>query len=89
VRILRAELRPLISELRIFDDDKSHGEPYKLGCAVRYINETEIEIRLLDKKITKDAWIAVIEECKRHGIKRIMAIRYRFGKPVEKWIEVE
>jgi len=56
---------------------------------IRFINQTEIEIKLLDKRITKDAWIAVIEECKRHGIKRIMAIRYRFGKPVEKWIDVE
>ena len=86
---MRAEIRPLISELRIFADGKSHGEVYEIGCMIRFIQEDEIEIKLLDKRITKDAWIAVIEECKAHGIKKIMAIRYRFGKPVEKWIEVE
>ena len=86
---MRAEIRPLISELRIFADGKTHGEGYEIGCMIRFINPTEIEIKLLDKRITKDAWIAVIEECKRHNIKRIMAIRYRFGKPVEKWIDVE
>jgi hypothetical protein len=86
---MRAEIRPLISELRIFDDDKSHGDPYEIGCSIRWINETEIEIRLLDKKINKDAWIAVIEECKAHGIKRIMAKRMRRGQETEKWIEVE
>ncbi len=86
---MRAEIRPLISELRIFADDKKHGDGYEIGCAIRFISHDEIEIRLLDKRITKDAWIAVVEECKRHGIKRIMAKRYRFGKPYEKWIDVE
>jgi hypothetical protein len=86
---MRAEIRPLISELRIFEDGKSHGERYEIGCNIRYISETEIEIRLLDKKVSKDAWIAIAEECRAKGIKRVMILRYRFGKSHEHWIEVE
>lgn len=86
---MRAEIRPLISELRIFDDDKGYTDPFEIGCAILFLSPQEIEIKLLDKKINKDSWIAVIEECKRHGIKRIKALRYRFGKPHEHWIEVE
>jgi hypothetical protein len=85
---MRAEIRPLISELRIFADDKHHGEPFEIGCAILHLNQEEIEIKLLDKKMGKAECLAVVEECRRLGIKRIKAVRYRDGQPYDKWINI-
>ena len=86
---MRAEIRPLISELRIYEDGKADPDSYEIGCLVYHMNKEEIEIRLLDKPIKKDSWIAVVVECQRLAIKRILAVRARFGKKFQHWIDVE
>lgn len=89
----RAELRwvtETIAKLRVWEDEnKGWSNPYYLGAFVELIGHRTIEISLLCKPIKRAHWFAIIKMCKREGIKKILAKRFRQGVEREHWIEVE
>lgn len=85
-----AEFEHISSLIRVWPEGQKYGDPY-WGIAIRQINKYEVELLLQQQKITIDIWKAVIEVCKKEGIKRILAVTYPNGSednPKHKWIEV-
>jgi hypothetical protein len=86
---MKAQINHLISQLRIFEsNDAKYGEPYAISAIIKWIDSESIEISGLDRAITIPAWKAVLKLCQEMKIKRVLAVRYRNGVPVDRWIDV-
>ena len=74
------------------DDSHGYGDPYDWCGGVVFRAPDEIEIGPYEKKITPSVWKAIIRECQRLGVKRILATTYPDGRRGEKrlrWIDVK
>ena len=84
---------PKAGDLRVWiNDDHGYGDPYDWCGGVVFRTPDEIEIGPYDTKITGQVWKAIIRECQRLGVKRILATTYPRGKDGEKrikWIKVK
>ena len=79
-----------IGKLRVWNrDDQTYGDPFAHGLWVEVIGDRFIEISLLDKKVKRSHWIAIIKMCKRDGIRRILAKRFRKRVEQDHIIEVK
>jgi hypothetical protein len=86
---VKVELTHRISEIRLWvDNNAKWGDKYQIFLEVVWLNQTDVEFVGLTEKITKLHWNDIIECCERHGIKRILAKRFRLGVPYDHWIEV-
>jgi hypothetical protein len=78
-----------IGKLRVWNsEEKTFGDPYYLGAMVVMVGYRAVEISLVDKKIRKNHWTAIIRFCRREGIQTIVAKRFRRGVECEHFIEV-
>lgn len=78
-----------IGKLRVWQrEDQTYGEPFYIGVFVEVVGDRMIELSLLDKKIYKKHWKAIIKMCKRDGFRRILAKRFLKGVERDHLIEV-
>ena len=87
--MMRAELEHVTSWLRVWQDGDQYGDPYEWFVGVRWLNRTEIEICGQTEKLTQGIRNAVIQVCKEHGIKRILAVTYPSRVRTVTWIDVQ
>jgi hypothetical protein len=83
-----ARIEPLTGIIRVWVDTAKYKEPYEWCATVRYIQQDIVEILGYTKKVTPSIWKAVIKECQRRDIKKILAVSYPHGVRKEKWIMV-
>lgn len=83
-----AGIEHLSGVIRVWQDGRKYGEPYEWCASVRYITRDTIEILGYTTKVTPSIWKAVITECQRLGIKKIIGVSYRDGQRREKHITV-
>lgn len=84
-----AEIEPLSGVIRVWSDGGKYGDPYEWSASVRWLSRDGVEILGYTSPLTREVWRAIMATCNRSGIKRILAVRYRAGLRVEKWIDVE
>jgi len=89
VDVKYAEIEPLSGVIRVWPDGNKYGDPYEWSASVRWISRDAIEILGYTKPITREVWRAIIATCSKNRIEMILAVRYRAGLRVEKWIDVE
>lgn len=47
---------PLVSLIRIFEKDKKFGEPYLWSCVLLYYGNDVVEIKGVDRTVTREMW---------------------------------
>lgn len=88
---MHAEFEHIASLLRVFDDDKKYGDPY-FGLAVRWLNKTEVELELQQKKLTPAIYRSIIAACEEIGVERFLVRTFprgSRGKERIRWVEVK
>lgn len=83
-----AEIEPLSGVIRVWADGGVYGDPYVWCASVRWLSREDVEILGYTNPVTRGVWRAVMNTCNKSGIKRILAVRYRAGQRIEKWIDV-
>lgn len=85
---MKASIEPISGVIRVWVDGCVYGDPYEWVATVRWLNRTTIEILGYTTKVTPSIWKAVIKECQRLGIEKILATSYKDRVKREKWITV-
>lgn len=86
---MRAASTPLCHELRVWSNDAAdYGDPYQWCALLTWLTPTEAKVSLVNKPVTREIWMAVIEECQRLQIERLHIVRYRRGQRVQRCIDV-
>ena len=62
--------------------------PMNGSLSVRWLNRTDVEIFGYNSPVTPSVWRAVRRELQSWKVNRVLAVRYRDGERVEKWIKV-
>lgn len=87
---MHAEFEHLTSVLRVWDDDKKHGDPY-WGVAVRWINQQDVEIMLQQQPLTPAIYRTVMQAMAKAGAQRLLIRTYPTGADgpeVSRWRDV-
>jgi hypothetical protein len=85
---MKIHIQHLSSVIRIWHSDEAeYGDPYDWAATIRWIDNETIELLGVDKKITKEMWIAMQDAFYNMGILEIVAIRHTGGKERERRIK--
>lgn len=77
--MVRAELEPLVSVIRVWEDDKSYGDPYEWVATVRHLDLHTVEILGYVKPLTKESVRAIHAALDQVSIKSILSVTYPEG----------
>jgi hypothetical protein len=86
-------MEPVSAVMRVWvSDDPVYGEPFEWSCTVRFLRRDAAELLAYRTPLTMPIRRALLKECQRWGLRKVLAVRYRFpkGLPVrdETWIDV-
>lgn len=88
----KAQIEPIAGIVRVFNDDEAkYGDKFDWSATIRYINREEIEVCAYMTEIKPSIYKAIFAECRRQGIKRILAVNYPNGSAGERktrWFNV-
>lgn len=88
---MHAEFEHIASLLRVWDDEKSYGDPYCWAVAVRWLNRHEVEIILQQQKLTAGIYRALVDAMVTAGVHRVLVRTYPDGAEgleVTRWIDI-
>ena len=74
-----AELEPLTSIVRVWDDGGKYGDPYEWVATVRHITPEECEVMGYTKPITPDIYKAILHTLFEKGIKKVLITTFPNG----------
>lgn len=86
---MTGEFEPVSGWIRVWADGRHFPDPFEWTAGVRFIERDTIEICAVDKPVTPGIWRAVVEECRRIGVRTILFKRIKDGEKQTKVVEVK
>lgn len=68
---MTAELEPLVSVLRVFEDGQAYGDPYSWCCTVQWLDRHTVQLCGVLKAPTPTQWRAIDTALARLGVTHV------------------
>jgi len=77
---MQAEMEPISSILRIFEDGKGYGDPYEFSATVRWVTPKKVEILGVLRAPKLSEWKAIRRCLLSYGVEEILINKAKDGK---------